>query len=135
MADLATSRAGINWMGFLVPTNFFSILKEDITILRNSELNFKNERVALAAKRVICALGMVFASLYLGMIAWDLFWGSIYLTIKVGFSLATLLFCRNYIETSKGDKGSLDLLREKSHSLMEQRENFNAAFNYVKDQF
>ncbi len=134
MAEIGeTSGAGFSWTEFFIPTNVIRVVKEDIPTVYGAGLNFQDEKIKAAAKRTLCLLGMVIGSLVLGKIAWDLFWASISLTIKIAISAGTLLFCRDYIERSYGEKGSIAKLSEKGSALIEQQENITSALKYVKD--
>lgn len=118
-----------SWKRLLVPTDFVSTVRDDVSNIAFSCLNFQDEKVKAAGKRAICAFGMAIAVLMLGVTAWNLFWYSVSISIKVGVCAGIYLICRDIFERSKGEKGSFAELSEKGAALAEQADHLAAIYH------
>lgn len=112
-----TLRSGFSYTGLFVPTNFIGTLKEDYSTISASGLNFQDEKVKAAAKRILLAFGMLMAACMLVNIACNY----VVLAIKMAITTVIYLIFRDLFERSRGDKGTIATLQENANGVLEKR--------------
>lgn len=89
----------LSWSSILLPSNLLETMAQDIQTLKNERWTLQDEKMQAVVKRVLCLIGMAFASIIIGKVAWDLFWHSLGFTFKAGVSIAIYLVCRHLFES------------------------------------
>lgn len=122
MTNVPTSGAGSNWTKYLIPDQFFTTIAHDISTLKTCGLNFQDERVNAAAKRMLYTLGMAFG----GLLFLDILMASIFLAIEVLVAGGIILICRDLFERSLGQKGSVASVLENKNQVVNTLNHLNS---------